>query len=88
MDMSKGLNSLDIMVSNLTSKYGMSENSLNDFRNIRKELEALEILKKFIRIVDSGDDLFPYSIRDEQYVSSRSCKIMSEKEYNLLKEVL
>lgn len=55
---------------------------------IEKELKVLEILKRYIKIKETGDDLFPYSIEEEQYISSRSGKIINQEEYELLKEVL
>ena len=51
-------------------------------------LKALEIIKKYISIKVDEDDFIPYYIKDEQYVSSRSCKVMSKEEYELLKEAL
>ena len=57
---------------------------------IEKELKALEIIKKYIVLENNEDDeyeLFPYTFKNKQYVSSGSCKVMSKKEYNILKEV-
>ena len=89
--MSKGLNSLSEMVVHLNNKYAKTRQALEDFRNIKKELEALEIIKKYITIdvlTDNDGELFMYSIRDKQYISSRSCKVMNDEEYKILKEVL
>ena len=55
---------------------------------IEDSLKALEILKKYIKLNETGDDLFPYEIKECQYTSSRSQNIITQKEYELLKEVL
>lgn len=55
---------------------------------IEEELEAFNILKKYIKIEEDDDDLFPYSITDKQYVSSRSCLVMSCKEFEAVKRFL
>lgn len=58
-------------------------------RDKEKYRQALEIIKQYIHIEENGeDDLFPYHVRDVQYVSNRSCRIMSEEDYEVLKEVL
>ena len=59
-------------------------------RQLEKKLKALEIIKKYVAIDELIDDgeLFMYSIRDKQYISSRSCLVMTDEEYKLLKEVL
>ena len=56
---------------------------------IEKSLKALEILKKYIIIEESGDDLFPYSIYENQYTSViNPNNIVTKEEYELLKEVI
>ena len=58
---------------------------------IEKELKALEIIKKYYLPVNCEYDeyeIFKYYLKDTQYVSSRSYKLMSKEEYDLLKEVL
>lgn len=54
------------------------------------KLKALEIIKKYVAIDEliNDGDFFMYSIRDKQYISSRSCLVMTNEEYELLKEVL
>lgn len=59
-----------------------------ELETIEKELKALEILKKYVSIQESNGDLFDYFIVDKQYVSSGSCNVITNKEYDLLKEVL
>lgn len=51
-------------------------------------LKALDIIKKYYSLYESCDELFPYGLKDMQYVSSRSSNIMSKEEYDLLKEIL
>ena len=57
---------------------------------IDKALKALEIIKKYVSVEDSkcSGELFDYFIEDKQYISSRSCNVISKEEYELLKEVL
>ena len=56
---------------------------------IKKDLEVLEILKRFILVSKSDDDLFPYDIDvKQQYVSNRSCLVLTEEEFNKIKEWL
>ena len=58
-------------------------------KKIEKDLEVLEILKKWILVNESYDDLFPYEIDvKQQYVSSRSCLVLTEEEFNKIKEWL
>ena len=57
--------------------------------NSKEALEVLEILKKYIIISKSCDDLFPYDIDiKKQYVSSRSCLVLTEEEYYKIKRWL
>lgn len=56
---------------------------------IKKELEVLEILKKWIVVNETYDDLFPYEIKVKNgYVSNRSCLILTEEDYRKIKEWL
>lgn len=67
---------------------GMAGRSFYDI--IKQDLEVLEILKKYILISKScDDDLFPYDIDvKQQYVSNRSCLVLTEEEFNKIKEWL
>ena len=54
-----------------------------------KKAKAFDILKKYIKIEELGEgEFFYYSIEDAQYVSSGSCKVMSHKEYESIKDLL
>lgn len=67
------------------------EYQLMDGALAKKYLDALKIIKKYIEIENYENDyaeLIPYCFKDNQYVSLRSCKVMSKEEYELLKEVL
>lgn len=56
---------------------------------IKRDLEVLEILKKWVVVKETGDDLFPYDISVRRgYVSSGSVLELSKEEYELLKEWL
>lgn len=56
---------------------------------IEKELKVLEILKKWIVVNETYDDLFPYEIKvKNEYVSNRSCLILTEEDYRKIKEWL
>lgn len=56
---------------------------------IMKKANAFDILKKYIKIEELGEgDFFYYSINDDQYVSSRSSKVMTPKEYEAVKDLL
>ena len=64
------------------------QNLLPDPVDTLKKLKALEIIKKYINIEETGGDLFPYHIEEYQYTSSSSEKIITKEEYELLKEIL
>ena len=65
------------------------ENALKDYEILKKDLEVLEILKKWIVVNESYDDLFPYEIDvKQQYVSNRSCLVLTEEDFNKIKEWL
>lgn len=60
-------------------------------KTYQDSLKALEIIKRYVYIKDLGEDngdFFRYYIEDKQYVSSRSCNVMSKEEYDILKELL
>ena len=58
-------------------------------KKIKKDLEVLEILKKWILVNESYDDLFPYEIDvKQQYVSKRSCLVLTEEDFKKIKEWL
>ena len=78
---------LEMAIENGLWKSGLVE----DIENIiLRDLDVLEILKKYILISKScDDDLFPYDIDvKQQYVSSRSCLVLTEEEYYKIKEWL
>lgn len=55
---------------------------------IEKELKALEIIKKYYKVNETYDELFPYDIEDKQYQGNSSSLVMSKEEFELLKEIL
>ena len=57
--------------------------------NIRKDLEVLEILKKWVLVNETYDDLFPYEIKLRNgYVSNKSCLTFTKDDYEKVKEWL
>ena len=89
--MSKGMNALDLMVTHLIPKYAMSQQSLEDFRAIRKELEALNL------IIDKNVDIGLLKITTTIETYNREIKKilfgyddgkLTKEEYDFLKEVL
>lgn len=81
--MSKGLNSLSEMVIHLNNKYAKTQEALDDFRNIEKELKALEILRAFdFEIEDYTEEL------NGSVVVKFKRIILDNEEIDLLKEVL
>ena len=50
--------------------------------------KALNIIKKYLKVIYTEDDLFLYGFEDKQYASLRSSNIMTKEEYDFLKEVL
>ena len=57
--------------------------------NIRKDLEVLDILKKWIVVNETYDDLFPYEIKLRNgYVSNKSCLVLTKDDYEKVKEWL
>ena len=77
---------LEMAIENGLWKSGLVE----DIENIiMKDLDVLEILKRFILVNKSDDDLFPYDIHvKQQYISSKSCLVLTEEEYYKIKEWL
>ena len=56
---------------------------------IEKDLEVLEILKKWIVVNETYDDLFPYEIKVKSgYISNRSCLVLTEEDFKKIKEWL
>ena len=56
---------------------------------IEKDLEVLEILKKWIVVNETYDDLFPYEIKLRNgYVSNKSCLVFTKDDYEKVKEWL
>lgn len=54
-------------------------------------IKALNIIRKYVCIKDLGEnngDFFRYSINDKQYISSKSCNVITKEEYDILKEIL
>lgn len=79
--------SSDINIENI-EEYWHIENK-NDFSQIEKDLEVLEILKKWIVVNETNDDLFPYEIKVKNgYVSNKSCLVLIEEDYKKIKEWL
>ena len=85
--MSKGLNSLDEIVIHLYPIYAGSKQALENFRNIKKELEALEIIKKRFTIQFIKSEFLPnyYGIMQ---IGINPIYIKTKEEFDLLKEVL
>lgn len=80
--MSKGLNSLSEMVIHLNVGYMQTRQALEDFRNIEKELKALEIIKVCPFVVN-----IDYRLEYEEQTQLVKENITKEQ-YDLLKEVL
>ena len=56
---------------------------------LEKDLEVLEILKKWVVVKETYDDLFPYEIKLRNgYVSNRSCLVFTKDDYEKVKEWL
>lgn len=56
---------------------------------LEKDLKVLEILKKWIVVNETYDDLFPYEIKLRNgYVSNRSCLVFTKDDYEKVKEWL
>ena len=56
---------------------------------LEKDLQVLEILKKWVLVNETYDDLFPYEIKLRNgYVSNRSCLVFTKDDYEKVKEWL
>ena len=56
---------------------------------IEKDLEVLDILKKWVLVNETNDDLFPYEIKLRNgYVSNKSCLVFTKDDYEKVKEWL
>ena len=56
---------------------------------LEKDLEVLEILKKWVLVNETYDDLFPYEIKLRKgYVSNKSCLVFTKDDYEKVKEWL
>ena len=56
---------------------------------LEKDLEVLEILKKWVLVNETYDDLFPYEIKLRNgYASNRSCLVFTKDDYEKVKEWL
>lgn len=56
---------------------------------LEKDLEVLDILKKWVLVNETYDDLFPYEIKLRNgYVSNRSCLVFTKDDYEKVKEWL
>ena len=62
---------------------------LQECQELNKRLEVLEILKKWIVVNETYDDLFPYEIKLRNgYVSNKSCLVFTKDDYEKVKEWL
>ena len=62
---------------------------LQENYELNKKLEILEILKKWIVVNETYDDLFPYEIKLRNgYVSNKSCLVFTKDDYEKVKEWL
>ena len=62
---------------------------LQENYELNKKLEILEILKKWIVVDETYDDLFPYEIKLRNgYVSNKSCLTFTKDDYEKVKEWL
>lgn len=82
--MSKGLIALRTLKK---GDYGTIEVFREKLTVIERELKVLDIIMKYVDIQKNYDDMFPYTIVDKQYVSNRSELVISDKEFELFKEV-
>ena len=83
----KGIEALKQLRQNNKDDTHLFDDELLDV--VEKELKALEIIAKYIKIDEEDeDDFFPYTIKDTQYISLSSAKVMTKEEYEIIKEVL
>ena len=65
------------------------KNVLKGLKECQQDLEVLEILKKWIVVNETYDDLFPYEIKLRNgYVSNKSCLVFTKDDYEKVKEWL
>ena len=58
-------------------------------KTIEKDLEVLDILKRWVLVNETYDDLFPYEIKLRNgYVSNKSCLVFTKDDYEKVKEWL
>ena len=56
---------------------------------LEKDLEVLDILKRWVLVSGTYDDLFPYEIKLRNgYVSNKSCLVFTKDDYEKVKEWL
>ena len=56
---------------------------------LEKDLEVLDILKKWVLVNETYDDLFPCEIKLRNgYVSNKSCLVFTKDDYEKVKEWL
>ena len=78
-----------VLASNQATKRYSDIFEENLLRPIKKDLEVLEILKKWVLVNETYDDLFPYGIKLRKgYVSNRSCLVFTKDDYEKVKEWL
>ena len=62
---------------------------LQEYQELYKRLEVLDILKKWVLVNETHDDLFPYEIKLRNgYVSNKSCLVFTKDDYEKVKEWL
>ena len=55
----------------------------------KEAFRILNILKRWVVLCGTPDELFPYEIKvKQQYVSTRSCLVLTETEFRTLKRWL
>ena len=58
-------------------------------KTIEKDLEVLDIIKKWVLVNETYDDLFPYEIKLRNgYVSNKSCLVFTKDDHEKVKEWL
>lgn len=58
-------------------------------QSVIENLEVLEIIKPFLKIEETGDDLFPFELSlKPQYVSNRSSLYINADDYEKIKKWL
>ena len=78
-----------VLVSNQATKRYSDIFEENLLRPIEKDLEVLDILKKWVLVNETNDDLFPYEIKLRNgYVSNKSCLVFTKDDYEKVKEWL